>query len=382
MASASSSVLGAVPGMLTASLDYTAKFMADMSELYRTEAARSGSNPRMHAVAILSIAYFLYKLALFFPLFRNRKLPSGLKGHIIAHRGSREEGLPENTVAAFKDAVAAGAHIVELDVWMTTDGKIVVHHDETLTRMTQGACLEKIHTLDYASLPKIDPITPQNERVKAMPAARRSEWECIPLLEDVLAVIPEHVGVIVEFKQDSDRLIDLVHTLVTKTLPQRKENMYWFSLSEGINAKLRAKDASIPTIISATSVLKVLLWYYLGLLPFCALPDAVFGITMDEITLEKVRSEKALKPLPDWVKRLVAYALSGKPSGMMIAPGLFAHLRKRGVPVWFLGCDTDEDLKVAIKAGATAVLTDRVNWLCKLSSQHGLRFHSIREPSV
>ena len=35
----------------------------------------------------------------------------------------------------------------------------------------------------------------------------------------------------------------------------------------------------------------------------------------------------------------------------------------KGIPVWFLGVNNDSDLDLAINSGATAVLTDRINWL-------------------
>ena len=47
---------------------------------------------------------------------------------IIAHRGGRYPGIPENTPAAVERALADGADIVELDVLMSRDGKLVLHH--------------------------------------------------------------------------------------------------------------------------------------------------------------------------------------------------------------------------------------------------------------
>lgn len=47
---------------------------------------------------------------------------------IVAHRGASAD-YPENTVEAFKGAKAQGAHWVELDVRMTTDGDLLIHHD-------------------------------------------------------------------------------------------------------------------------------------------------------------------------------------------------------------------------------------------------------------
>lgn len=52
---------------------------------------------------------------------------------VIAHRGASRE-RPENTLAAFVRAAEIGANAVELDVHLTADGHLVVHHDPTLPR--------------------------------------------------------------------------------------------------------------------------------------------------------------------------------------------------------------------------------------------------------
>src|SRR3954471_19739401 len=54
---------------------------------------------------------------------------------IVAHRGAPTE-RPENTLAAFEAAIAAGAGAVEFDVRLTADGRPVVLHDATLDRTT------------------------------------------------------------------------------------------------------------------------------------------------------------------------------------------------------------------------------------------------------
>ena len=57
-------------------------------------------------------------------------------GENIAHRGlhKADKTVPENSLAAFRAAVDAG-YGVELDVHLTTDGEVVVFHDDTLKRM-------------------------------------------------------------------------------------------------------------------------------------------------------------------------------------------------------------------------------------------------------
>ena len=56
---------------------------------------------------------------------------------IIAHRGYRAK-YPENTLCAFEAALDAGAAMIELDVSLTHDRKVVVIHDATLQRTTNG----------------------------------------------------------------------------------------------------------------------------------------------------------------------------------------------------------------------------------------------------
>jgi glycerophosphoryl diester phosphodiesterase len=56
---------------------------------------------------------------------------------VIAHRGASGT-CPENTLVAFARAATLGAHMVELDVQLTRDGEVVVIHDWTLERTTDG----------------------------------------------------------------------------------------------------------------------------------------------------------------------------------------------------------------------------------------------------
>ncbi|EOH92755.1 hypothetical protein UAW_02794 [Enterococcus haemoperoxidus ATCC BAA-382] len=56
---------------------------------------------------------------------------------IIAHRGSKGTH-PENTLAAFKEAVRVGSDGIELDVQLSKDNHLIVLHDETIDRTTNG----------------------------------------------------------------------------------------------------------------------------------------------------------------------------------------------------------------------------------------------------
>ena len=316
----------------------------------------------------LSISYFT---CFYYPhlLFEKKNLGMQGKVKIIGHRGSRLEGLPENTISAFKDAINAGADVIELDVWLTKDEHVVVHHDDTYTRMTQGKCNEYVTNVSINQIPKIIP--EKNQCEKCNKISNKSEWEQIPLLDTVLQNTPSNVTIIIEFKQDSDVLIQKVLDILNQI--DRKSNIYWFSLDEKINKKLRKANKNIPTITSITGMLKILGLYYIGLLPFHEIEDSVFGITVDEITYDKVLKEKAIASFPLWVKRILAALLKGKPPYIMVSPRLFHHLKKRGIPVWFLGVNDEKDLHIAVKAGATAVLTDRINWIVPYINNNNIK---------
>ena len=108
------------------------------------------------------------------------------------------------------------------------------------------------------------------------------------------------------------------------------------------------QEPAIATITSVTGMLRVLALHYLGLLPFCPIDDAVFGVTVEEITLDTVMKEKAVQGFPLWAKHALAYVFRGRPPAPMVAPALFAHLRERGIPVWFLGVNSESDLKLCV----------------------------------
>lgn len=134
-----------------------------------------------------------------------------------------------------------------------------------------------IYETDYSAFPSIIPPYNQSERCHSYP---KTETHKIPLLSEVFRVIPPHVAVIIEFKQNSTKLIEIVKRIVAEF--NRQESIYWFSLDEKINSQLRSADVTIPSITSVPNMIKTLLMYYTGLLPHVDLDDAVFGITVDE----------------------------------------------------------------------------------------------------
>ncbi len=99
---------------------------------------------------------------------------------VIGHRGAA--GLaPENTLASFARAVELGADAVELDIHVV-EGRLVVIHDDTVERTTDGDGPLTAHGL--AGLRELD----------------AGDGERIPFLEEVFEAVPPSVGINVELK--------------------------------------------------------------------------------------------------------------------------------------------------------------------------------------
>jgi glycerophosphoryl diester phosphodiesterase len=113
------------------------------------------------------------------------------------HRGAR--GLaPENTIASFSTALAIGVTSLELDVGMTKDGVVVVHHDEWLnpdtTRGPEGAFLSQrgpaIYSLTLEELKRYDVgrLKPGTAYAASLPEQRPHDGARIPTLAEVFAL--------------------------------------------------------------------------------------------------------------------------------------------------------------------------------------------------
>lgn len=110
---------------------------------------------------------------------------------VIAHRGF-SGAAPENTLAAIRAAIEVGAHMAEIDVTLTADDEIVVIHDKTLDRTTDGSgeifkfTLAEIRELDAGSW--FDP---------------RFAGERVPTLDEVLAEVDGRILLNVEIKSEA-----------------------------------------------------------------------------------------------------------------------------------------------------------------------------------
>ena len=98
-----------------------------------------------------------------------------------AHRGGAAL-WPENSLLAFRNALALGADFLELDVHLSRDGEVMVIHDATLDRTTDGsgpvrehtaAELRALHLKDRGGAPTAEPVPTLDEVVALAAAGQR-----------------------------------------------------------------------------------------------------------------------------------------------------------------------------------------------------------------
>ncbi len=158
------------------------------------------------------------------------------KTKVWAHRGASGYA-PENTLDAFRKAVEMGADGIELDVQMTKDGELVVIHDETINRVSNGKGWVKDYT--YEELKKFNFNKTHLEYTK----------EEIPTLEQVYLLIkPTNLTINVEIKTGivfypgiEERVLELTERL------GMKERVIYSSFNHYTIRKIKELDPQAKT---------------------------------------------------------------------------------------------------------------------------------------
>jgi glycerophosphoryl diester phosphodiesterase len=171
----------------------------------------------------------------------------GAKPRLFAHRGASGEA-PENTLEAFRRAVEAGVSYAELDVHTTRDGQVVVTHDETLARTTNGKGRVQEYTL--AELQEFDAgywfSADGGQQFPFRAAGVR-----IPTLADVLRGFPQ-LQFTVEIKQVEPPIEERVIAVVRDC--GRAADVILASEHDPVISRVRALTADIATSFAAGEV--------------------------------------------------------------------------------------------------------------------------------
>ncbi len=236
---------------------------------------------------------------------------------ICAHRGASGT-FPENTIPAFREAIRLGVAMIELDVALTRDGHIVLLHDLTLDRTTDGTgplaeqTLAELKTLDAG-------------RWKA----ERFAGTQIPTLEETLAVMPRNLWLNVHLKGSAD-----LAEKTAKTLKAQDRLHQAFLACD--RAAAQAAQAVVPEIQT------------------CNMQNQ--GNSLEYV-------EETIAMGAEFIQ------LYG---GEQVAAAHVAMLRQAGVRINYFGTNDPERLRTLFGAGVQFPLVDQVNQLAPVGRELGI----------
>ena len=141
-------------------------------------------------VIISLISFLLLSFLLFLLLIKpsgRREMMEKYKSLKFAHRGLHDATRAENSLSAFAAAADAG-FAIELDVRLSSDGVLMVFHDDTLERMTgvggrvDSKTAEELHSIRLGNTE-----------------------DTIPTFDEVLGLVDGRVPLLVEIKEDAGK---------------------------------------------------------------------------------------------------------------------------------------------------------------------------------
>jgi len=150
----------------------------------------------------------------------------------IAHRGASAYE-PENTLMAFRRAVEMGCDMIEMDVRLTKDDQIIVIHDDSVDRTTNGKGKVRYKTL---------------EELKGLDAGK---GERIPTLAEAIDAIGNEAGIVAEIKENG------MEKVVIEVLRSRDavDRCWVISFKKNALSTLRELEPSLKTGLLVTFAL-------------------------------------------------------------------------------------------------------------------------------
>jgi glycerophosphoryl diester phosphodiesterase len=156
---------------------------------------------------------------------------------VVGHRGSAGTA-PENTIASFREAIDAGADMIEFDVRLTADGHLVVHHDRRLGRTSEGR--------GEISALSLNEVTACDAGAWFSPAFR---GERIPSMERVVEELPRDFPLNIEIKAEGryrHRGFQPEAALANLLRRTHRSNILVSSFNHPLLRRLHAMEPSLP----------------------------------------------------------------------------------------------------------------------------------------
>ncbi len=235
-----------------------------------------------------------------------------------AHRGAMGTH-PENTIPAFKAAVKAGAHMVEMDVWLTKDKKMVVLHDATVDRTTNGT--GKVSDLTLAELKILDAGSWKSPEFKGVQ---------IPTFEEALAVMPRNIWLNIHVKGEKETPV------MAAKLLKEKDRLHQAFLACGAEAAKNAKEL-VPSIKICNMERQEANWDYV---------NATVAMKADFIQLRR----QIIPEFEDFVR----------------------VLKENGIRINYFGTDSHETLKLLFQYGFDFPLVNDIVHTVKFAESLGI----------
>lgn len=257
---------------------------------------------------------------------------------VVAHRGDSAH-FPENTLPAFQSAYDMGVDVIETDVHLSRDGVLVIWHDPTLERNTNGSGRIEDHTL--AELKALDAgYTFTTDGGKTFPYRGMGVQLCT--LEEALTALPAQCFN-VDLKSKTPAIVDAFIDVVTRQHATRRVVGASFHLSN--LKRLRKLEPRIQTSITTFEVLPLLLLQKLYLLPKrpSSRSKVIFQIPVRQWGIEVVT--------PRFVDVM--------------------HARKAIIQVWTI--NEEKEMQRLFKLGVDSVMTDKPALAIKVAEELGLR---------
>lgn len=270
----------------------------------------------------------------------------------ISHRAGSGEKI-ENTMEAFTHAVSAGTEMLEMDCHITSDGHVVISHDDNLMRQTGYD--QTVSSLRFQDLPLYKERLEVTFNVGHYSTGKDRKFV---LLEDFFKKFPS-IPIILEIKVNNDLLIKKVSDLVKQY--SRESITVWASEESGIMAKCKEQNPSMPYMFTVKRGILLLLLFYTGLLPFVPLGESLLVFYLPRIFNRTYIPEEAILQ-----KSFVVYLIQK----LTMRKSLFEHLTKRGIQVQLIVCNEESDMEAAFAVGATGVMSDYPTLLTNYIRKH------------
>ncbi len=255
---------------------------------------------------------------------------------LVAHRGD-SKNHPENTLEAFKSAVEMGVDIIETDVHLTKDSVLVIWHDPTLERNTDGTGTIESHT--YEELLKYDAAyTFTKDGGKTFPFRGKGIKLCT--LDEALKACPD-TRFNVDLKSKNRKIVDEFISVLRKN--KAEDRVVCASFHYKNLRAIRKKAPDIMTSITTVEVLSLLL-------------------------------RLKLHMLPKRFKRKIIFQVPEAQAGIkVITPSFIREMHKRDAVIMVWTINDEKDMERLFKAGVDTVMTDDPALLIKVAERMGIR---------